>query len=120
VLLDQSGFPITLAGHQMSRWTGSAWTSPQGTNVYALALNSTDDGIGLQIASDGTLQVLALSKAGVLSNYVPGLAGESVGDTGLQIAIDNLEEPVVAWFSFVGGTAPEYEQIHVARWTGSN
>jgi hypothetical protein len=120
VVLDGSDLPIVLAGNRLSRWTGSSWTSPQGTGVYGLAVNSTDDGIGLEVDSNGTIQPLALSKAGVLSNYVPGLAGESVQSIGFfGIAIDNLDEPVIAWSSYFGGTAPSYAQVHVARWTGA-
>lgn len=117
VVVDHSDLPITLAGNQMSRWTGSAWTAPQGTGVYGLAVNSTDVAVGLQITSDG-FQPLALSKTGVLTNYVPALTGESPSD-GYGVAIDKNDEPIVTWFSYVGGTASSFAQVHAARWTGS-
>jgi len=117
VVLDHSDLPIVLAGNQLSRWTGASWTSPQGTNVYSLAINSTDDGIGLQVES--TLQPIALSTGGVLRDYVPALTGESSQNVGsLKVAINNLDEPIITWSS-LSGTSPSDSQLHVARWTGA-
>jgi hypothetical protein len=118
VMVDRSDLPIVQAGNQISRWTGSSWTAPMGSNVFGLAINSGDEGIGLQVGS--TIQPVALSKAGVLRDYVPALQGESPQNiSSYRVVVDHGDEPIVTWFSYVGGTAPSYAQLHVARWTGA-
>jgi Bacterial Ig-like domain/Bacterial Ig domain len=117
ILLDISDLPAVEQGSQLLRWSGSTWTTPAGSSLAGLAINGSNQVLSVQDTIT-QLQVVALSAAGSLSNYVPVLnaAADNISsDDAPQLAVDDLGEPVMAWASRSAGMA----QINVARWTGA-
>ena len=117
IVLDASDLPAVEQGSQLLRWTGSTWTAPAGSSLAGLAINASNQVLSIQDTTT-QLQVVALSAVGSLSNYVPVLsaAADNISsDDAPQLAIDDLDEPVIVWASRSAGVAA----IDVARWTGA-
>jgi hypothetical protein len=117
IVLDASDLPAVEQGSQLLRWTGSTWTAPAGSSLAGLAINGSNQVLSVEDTTT-QLQVVALSAAGSLSNYVPALnaAADNVSpDDAPQLAIDDLGEPVIVWAARSAGVAA----INVARWTGA-
>jgi hypothetical protein len=119
ILVDGSDHPIMEVAGGITRWTGSTWTPAQGTGLSGLALNSAQQAISL-LDTTTTLQIVALSTTGTLTNYVPVLTAAAQNpspDAAPQIAVDDMDEPVVVWPA--ASLSNSQTQIHVARWTGA-
>lgn len=122
IVVDSSDDPIIETSGQISRWTGSSWTTPV-DGRSGLALNSAQQAITFQ--STGTsIQVLGISTTGAVTNYVPVLGTSPVQSSGIpygQIAIGSNDTPTIVWFQYDGGTAssPTNPNLHVAHWTGA-
>ncbi|HZL20856.1 MAG TPA: Ig-like domain-containing protein [Polyangia bacterium] len=117
IVLDTSDQPVVEQGSQLLRWSGSTWTTPVGSALAGLAIDGSNQVLSVQDTTT-QLQVVALSAAGSLSNYVPVLnaAADNISsDDAPQLAIDDLGEPVIVWAGRSAGAA----QINVARWTGA-
>jgi len=123
VAVDSSDFPVVEANLRISRWNGSSWTALPGTGAgNGLALDSAQQAIAFRVSQ--TLDVIAVSTAGVASTYVPSLnsapMSPAVNQAG-QVALAPGDRPIVTWLQYDGPTTtdPTTSDLHVAGWTGT-
>jgi hypothetical protein len=113
VIVDSSDRPSVEVTSNLFRWTGTGWVGPAGSSLAALAINDSNQILSVQVKASA-LQVVALSKEGTLTDYVPQLpvVASSISiDAAPQLAVDGVGQPIVVWLG-TGG-------LRVARWTGA-
>ena len=123
IAVDSSDFPVVEANLRLSRWTGSAWTALPGMGAgNGLALDGAQQALAFKVSQ--TLEVIAVSPAGVASTYLPALnaapAQTAFNQEG-QLVLASGDRPIVTWFQYDGPTTtdPTTADLHVAGWTGT-
>jgi hypothetical protein len=123
IAVDSSDFPVVEANLRLSRWNGSSWTALPGTGAgNGLALDSAQQALAFKVSQ--TLEVIAVSPAGVASSYLPVLNAAPV-QTAInqegQLVVASGDRPIVTWFQYDGPTTtdPATSDLHVAGWTGT-
>jgi hypothetical protein len=123
IAVDSSDFPVVEANLRISRWNGSSWTALPGTGAgNGLVLDSAQQAIAFRVSQ--TLEVIAVSPAGVASTYLPVLnsapMSPAVNQAG-QVALASGDRPIVTWLQYDGPTTtdPTTSDLHVAGWTGT-
>ena len=123
IAIDSSDFPVVEANLRISRWSGSSWTALPGTGAgNGLVLDSAQQAIAFRVSQ--TLEVIAVSPAGVASTYLPVLnsapMSPAVNQAG-QVALASGDRPIVTWLQYDGPTTTDAttSDLHVAGWTGT-
>jgi len=123
IAVDSSDFPVVEANLRLSRWNGSSWTALPGMGAgNGLALDSGQQALAFRVSQ--TLEVVAVSPAGVASMYLPVLnaaPGQTAFNQEGQLVLASGDRPIVSWFQYDGPTTtdPATADLHIAGWTGT-